>query len=178
VLSRAQHPSWSAEAALASMERAWTEDESLPSDLVNRLLKFLTDQREDLAAVYEPPHFVHGDCHAHQFFIESRGGAWRVSGVVDIEVASAGDSGMDVGKFSKEMAPRYDSSTRWWVPFFEGYGGEPSFELMKLRLAGSPHITFIVYGEHSWPGTRAEITRHILDAADWEHLFDTRRIGR
>ena len=46
-----------------------------------------------LRSSYEPPRFVHGDCHANAFFLVEEAGLWRVTGTVDMEVASAGDVG-------------------------------------------------------------------------------------
>ena len=48
---------------------------------------------ERLRSSYDPPRFVHGDCHANAFFLVEEEGSWRVTGTVDMEVASSGDAG-------------------------------------------------------------------------------------
>jgi aminoglycoside phosphotransferase (APT) family kinase protein len=129
-----------------------------------------------LAEAYQPPRFTHGDCHASQFFLYQADEEWRVSGVVDMEVSSGGDCGADLVKFCLEMAGTFPAATRWWDAFFEGYGGAPSLDLLKLRFLAAHHINFVCYGDQSWPGTREEIVRHILKAENWETLFDMTQI--
>jgi hypothetical protein len=57
---------------------------------------------------------------------------------------------------------------------FEGYGREPDFDLIRLLLIGHAQINFTCLGDRSWPGTRADILRHILSSRTWDELFDLR----
>src|SRR6185503_8905519 len=92
-----QHPIWSARVwqqnALATLQR---EGSQLPYIIVDRLRPLLAESEQALAPAYARPRFTHGDCWAHQFFIFESDGGWHVSGVVDMEVASAGDSESDL----------------------------------------------------------------------------------
>ena len=123
-----------------------------------------------LKSCYEPPRFVHGDCHANAFFLVKEGGAWRVTGTVDMEVASAGDVGEDLMKLCIELATVLPASGRWWDALFDGYGSEPEFELLKLRLLGATPADFAWTGR--WPESWDAIVRHITGAGSWYELFD------
>lgn len=164
-----QHRCWTAAQrqrdVLALLYRA---DAPLPDQLVRRLEPLFSHMAERLAAAYEPPRFVHGDCHAHQFFVFEENGAWRVSGVVDMEVASAGDSVEDLLHFCMELAALLSPATRWWQPFFAAYGAPPPFDLFRLRLLGVTPEEFAAY---RWPGTWAAILERLLAAGDWDALF-------
>ncbi len=137
--------------------------------LVHTTMEALFETMEErLAAEYEPPHFVHGDCHAHQFFVEHAAGRWQVTGMVDLEVASSGDCGEDLLKFCLELAPLMPPATRWWESFFGGYGRVPDFELFRLRLLGISGVEYEVTG---WPGTHTDVLAHVLNARSWDDLF-------
>ena len=116
------------------------------------------------------PRFVHGDCHASAFFLAHAGGAWRVTGTVDMEVASAGDVGEDLMKLCIELAAILPASDRWWEALFDGYGATPEFDLLKLRLLGSEPAEFAWIDR--WPKQWNDIVRHILNARSWSQLFD------
>ena len=125
---------------------------------------------DELQSSYEPPRFVHGDCHASTFFLVEAVGAWRVTGVVDMEVASAGDVGEDLMKLCIALAADLPASTRWWEALFDGYGTRPEFDLLKLRLLGSEPAEFAWTSR--WPKPWEETVRHILNAGSWSELFD------
>jgi aminoglycoside phosphotransferase (APT) family kinase protein len=164
-----QHTCWTAEQAqrdaLSSLER---DRPRLPPALADQLQARFAALADALAAECAPPHFVHGDCHAHQLFLTD-----RVSGVVDMEVASAGDCGFDLMKFALEMAATFSPDTRWWEPFFAGYGGPPDFELLKLRLLAAGEDNYTCLGPDGWPGARQDILARLLAARDWRALFTT-----
>ena len=120
------------------------------------------------------PTFVHGDCHAHQFYLCQWDGHWTVSGVLDMEVASAGDCGEHFLKICAEMSRRYGVGTEWWQPLFDGYGGEPDFDLLKLRYLASAQLELSPHPYTSVPGLRELAVKNILKARDWRGLFDLR----
>jgi aminoglycoside phosphotransferase (APT) family kinase protein len=161
-----QHRCWTARARrhdAESMLRAAGAD--LPATLVRRLAARFAAMEPVLAAAYDPPRFVHGDCHAHQVFLVPVDGAWRVTGVLDLEVASAGDAVEDLLKLCVELAVAAPAGTRWWEALFAGYGGAPPFAPFRLRLAG------MAAAEIGWPGSRAAVLERILAATSWETLF-------
>jgi aminoglycoside phosphotransferase len=145
------HRCWTAAArqrhALAILER---EKGQLSPALVQPVEERLGRIEEALAPAYQPPRFTHGDCHAHQFFLVPAGDGWQVTGVVDLEVASAGDCGEDLLKLGIELAAVLAPATRWWEALFDGYGGEPSFALHRLRLLGTSPAEF-EFAARGWP---------------------------
>ncbi len=166
-----QHRCWTAEArerlARETLER---EAAGLSADVRARLDRAFASMGERLRPSYEPPRFVHGDCHASAFFLVEADGAWRVIGTVDMEVASAGDAGEDLMKLCIELATALPASSRWWDALFEGYGAEPDFELLKLRLLGATPADFAWTG--GWPESWDAVVRHVLDARSWRELLD------
>jgi hypothetical protein len=99
---------------------------------------------------------------------------WRVTGFVDMEVASAGDPITDLVTFAIEMAAHFPVSSRWWEPLFVGYGRTPDFWRFKLRLLARHEASLKCHGEARWPGTREENLRDLLAAEGWVALFQTR----
>jgi aminoglycoside phosphotransferase len=167
--TRWHHRCWTAQQrqrdAVLMLER---EAPELPPAVISALEPWFVTMAARLMEAYDPPHFVHGDCHAHQFFVGRTEAGWRVAGLVDLEVASNGDSAEDLLKVCVELAPALPATTRWWESLFAGYGGVPDFDLVRLRLLGMSGAEFRVTG---WPGTRAEILTHILEARSWAALF-------
>ncbi len=165
-----QHPIWTAKRRQKNALAMLREDATkLPGELVKRLEVIFATMEDALASAYNPPHFAHGDCHAHQFFLYQEAGRWQVSGFIDMEVASAGDCTQDLVTFATEMARDLPITTRWWEPFFAGYDGEPDFELFRLRFLGTTDdiLEFVLH----WRGTKEEFLMHVLSATDWETLF-------
>jgi hypothetical protein len=103
-------------------------------------------------------------------------GEWRVTGVVDMEVASAGDCGNDLLKLFLELAGTLPAQTRWWEAFFAGYGPGLNFALHKLRMAAAGHVNYTCLGPLAWPGSRAQILAHVLAAKEWAELLNTLRM--
>jgi hypothetical protein len=133
--SRWQHPIWSARqrqrTALAQLQQ---EQSKLSPQTTRQLSKLFSRIEEVLAADYQPPRFTHGDCHAHQFYLYQNEVRTRmVSGGVDLEVASAGDSTQDLVKIAIEMVREFPGRD-WWTPLFAGYAKEPNFDTFRLRL--------------------------------------------
>lgn len=126
-----------------------------------------------LRQAYQPLRFVHGDCHANVFFIDHATAA--VSGVIDMENCSAGAPEFDFVKLFIELAGHLGAADEWWAQLFAGYGDEPDFDLIRLLMIGHAHINYTCLGEHAWPGTRADVLRHIVAARDWNQLFDITR---
>jgi aminoglycoside phosphotransferase (APT) family kinase protein len=116
----------------------------------------------------QPPGFVHGDCHAHQIFLTNDG----VSGIVDMEVASAGDPMFDLMKFSLEMAMLYAPATRWWEPFFAGYGGAPVFEHLQARMLTASYDNYQCLAPRGWACSHAQIVARLRAATDWPSLLN------
>ena len=146
---------------------------SLPDDLRQVLRSETLSMGARLASAYTPPHFVQGDCHAHQFFVDTDRDGVHVTGVVDMEVASAGDSGEDLLHLFMEPSHRLPVESRWWEKFFAGYG-ELHFDLFRLRMLGVTPIEFQV---SHWPGSYEQILRHILRARSWYEIFSLSDIG-
>jgi Ser/Thr protein kinase RdoA (MazF antagonist) len=164
-----QHPVWTFGAFEREAKQSFQMDrQTLPTSLLDEVEVFYNQHAADLAQSYAQPRFVHGDCHAEQFFLYGTDEGWKVSGVVDMEVASAGDCGADFLKFGIEMAALFPADTFWWQPLFEGYGHEPSFDLIKLRMLVAQHHNY----SWIWSGTRKAIVRHVLMAKDWYALYD------
>ncbi|MEO8611442.1 MAG: aminoglycoside phosphotransferase family protein [Chloroflexota bacterium] len=161
-----QHRCWSAaqrqKNALAYLESIRS---SLSPELSQRLENHFSTMAEKLASDYQPPHFTHGDCHAHQFFLKPDGGAWIVTGVVDMEVASAGDTGEDWLHLLIELSSQFAPDSHWWKSLFNGYGAPPNFEGLRLRmLAVEPP-------EFGLDSVNEKLIENLLDAKDWEALF-------
>lgn len=167
-----QHPIWSAGRAQCNA-LAWLEAErgSLSPALVARVEPLFYEMADILAPAYRPPHFTHGDCHAEQFFLSGEGADWRVTGCVDLEVASSGASEADLAKFALEMAVRFTPETRWWEPFFAGYGQVPDFERFRLWFLSAGEPSFRCYGEDRWPATWEATLSHLVGARNWKTLF-------
>jgi hypothetical protein len=64
-------------------------------------------------------------------------------------------------------------TTRWWEPFFAGYGTVPDFELFRLHMLTFGEPSYKCFGPDRWPGTRQEILARVLAADRWEALFVT-----
>jgi aminoglycoside phosphotransferase (APT) family kinase protein len=124
-----------------------------------------------LAGAYRPPRFTHGDCHAHQFFVVHEESGWRVTGVVDMEVSSAGDCVEDLMKFSIELAQSLEFYTRWWEALFAGYGGAPDFDAFRLRLLGAAPLEYGPSGKWVQTNNREAMVLRLLQAPDWPSLF-------
>jgi aminoglycoside phosphotransferase len=169
-----QHPAWSAEVcqrnALAMLER---DRPRLSVGLAERLHTLFASLHEVLAPAYQPLRFVQTNMHSHQFYLERAGADWRVTGVLDMEVASAGSSYFDLVAFALEMAAFHPVSTRWWEPFWGGYGGEPDFELFRAHMLAFGEESFKCFGPERWPGARQEIIGRLFSAEKWEALFVT-----
>ena len=168
------HPIWTFGEWEKTARARWKRDEAVAApETVAKAREFHSLHEAEMKAAYEPPHFTHGDCHAWQFFLDREKGRWVVTGVVDMEVASSGNADFDFDKMFEGLPPTLDAATRWWEPLFEGYGREPSFDLVKLRLAASG-LGGWGDGYRPWPGTREQVLAHVLNARDWSELFDFR----
>jgi aminoglycoside phosphotransferase len=169
-----QHSVWSAQVcqrnALAMLER---DRKRLSLEVANELQALFGSLAERLAPAYQPLRFVQANMHSHQFFLEPQDDDWRVTGMLDMEVASAGDSMFDLVAFALEMAAFHPVSTRWWEPFFHGYNAMPDFELFRLHMLTFSEESFKCFGPDRWPGTRQEILARLLTAKTWEALFVT-----
>jgi Ser/Thr protein kinase RdoA (MazF antagonist) len=166
-----QHYIWTIDAFRRMAFETWEANRGTVSvGLLDRAREFYAQAEDSLKAEYEPPRFVHGDCHAHQFFICAENGDWKVAGVVDMEVASAGDYGEDFDKLGIELAGRFPSGNDWWTPLFAGYGRTPPFEPMELRFAALAYDADYL-GRHNWPGTKEQRLARIIDARDWKELL-------
>lgn len=170
--SRWRHAIWVPETLKECALRKWASDRGkIPAAILDRAIELYSSEEQSLQAEYLPPRFTHGDCHAHQFFVQGSGTDWEVTGVVDMEVASAGDYGADFTKFGLELAGRFPSGKDWWSPLLAGYGRCPPIGPTKLRLAVNNYDADYL-APHNWPGTPASRLAHILAARDWTSLFD------
>jgi aminoglycoside phosphotransferase (APT) family kinase protein len=167
-----QHRNWTPQArqrnALALLA---TRGSELTPELRDRLNRLFASMAETLEAGATGPRFVHGDCHAHQFFVDASGVEPQVRGVVDMEVASAGDPIEDVLKFSLEVAPILPARTRWWQAVFDGYGQQPDFSLFQLRMLGCSPEEFACVRPRGAARPWVDVVRHVLAANTWLDLF-------
>jgi aminoglycoside phosphotransferase (APT) family kinase protein len=167
-----QHRGWTPQArqrnALALLA---TRGSELTPALADRLHELFASMAERLEANSTAPRFVHGDCHAHQVFVEAGGAAPEVTGVVDMEVASAGDPIEDLLKLSLELAPILPARTRWWQALFDGYGQEPDYDLFQLRMLGCSPEEFACVRPAAAARPWVEVVRHVLAANTWQDLF-------
>lgn len=169
-----QHSSWSAKKtqqdALTTLE---ADQPRISTELATQLHTLFSNLSVSLAEAFNPPHFVQVNCHANQYYLAQGKDNWYVSGCLDMEVASAGCTLYDLAGFSIEMAAFFPSSTYWWQPFFQGYGQEPDFNMLKLLMLSFHETAFKIYGETRWTGTRQEILSRLLAASNWYELFTT-----
>lgn len=167
-----QHRSWSPHArqtnALALLAARGAE---LTPELGDRLHRLFESTAETLESSSLTPRFVHGDCHVHQFFVDTSGAEPKVTGVVDMEVASAGDPIEDLLKFCLEVAAILPAQTRWWQALFDGYGQEPEYTLFRLRMLGCSPEEFACVRPGSAERPWGDVVRHILAADTWLDLF-------
>jgi len=94
-------------------------------------------------------------------------GNWSISGIVDMEVASAGDPYSDLVSLCAGLAQRLPAAERWWIPLFMGYGSEPDINLVRLYML----VGWYPYQADVWPGVGENAFRHLLQAENWETLF-------
>lgn len=169
-----QHQIWRFERFLPDVMRTWAEDRDLVRPAVmDRVADLLADTVNDVRSAFTPPRFTHGDCHANGFFLERAGSDWVVTGVLDLEVASAACPLFDFTKLFIEVAGHLTGSGYlWWEPLFAGYEQPLDFDLARLFLASARHINYASHGIHAWPGDREDIVKHILAATSWAELFN------
>lgn len=167
-----QHRCWSAPqrqrdalGTLAAIRAA------MPPAIATQLEALLGGMATALAPAYQPPRFVHGDCHAHQFFLYRESDRWVVSGVIDMEVSSSGDCGEDFLQLFAELATVLSPATRWWETFFAGYGQVPSFAPVRLRFLGTTPAQYAWLAERGWPVAWRDTIGHFLRATNWEELL-------
>jgi aminoglycoside phosphotransferase (APT) family kinase protein len=167
-----QHRCWSAKTREAEAWRQLQADEPLLTEETRTESQQACSQISSrLMDAYHPPRFTHGDCHAHQFFLTQNKAGWQVTGVLDMEVSSAGDSGEDLIKISLELAQRLDHKTFWWESLFAGYGVVPDFEAFRLRLLGVEPREFGPLGKWIQTPSREARLQRFLQARDWQSLF-------
>lgn len=168
-----QHRCWSAQTREARAFRQLQADEAQLTEATRAKVKQACSHiSTQLANAYRPPRFTHGDCHAHQFFLVRHGAGWRVTGVLDMEVSSAGDCGEDLIKISLELAQTLDNATRWWEALFSGYGAMPDLEAFRLRLLSVAPIEYGPPGKWVRTQSREAMLQRFLGASDWSSLFE------
>jgi aminoglycoside phosphotransferase (APT) family kinase protein len=150
------------------------ETAGLPTALRREIEARLSQMADGIRSEYEPPRFTQGDSHASHYLVDVRGGP-HVTGVVDMEVASAGNPVYDLILIVTELMARVDARTQWWEPFFAGYGGAPDLERFRLGLLSTGEANFKAHGEGRWPATPAETYRGLLAAKTWAELFSANR---
>jgi aminoglycoside phosphotransferase (APT) family kinase protein len=146
----------------------------LSPELVAELEPPYTTMGASVAHEYEPPRFTHGDCHASHFFVD--GGRNAVTGVIDMEVASAGNPVSDLNDIAIELMARFEARTRWWEPLFAGYEDVPDLERFRLELLTTGEPNFLAHGSERWPANLEETYRALLRARGWAELFSANRL--
>jgi Ser/Thr protein kinase RdoA (MazF antagonist) len=163
-----KHPIWDPTAwqknALFLLEH---EKDSFSPSLLQSLYEIFSNSLHILSSAYIPPRFTHGDCWAEQFFLEKIDNSWEVTGVVDMEVASAGDCESDLIHLFLQIASLMKLKSHWWKMFFEGYQSEPDFLQFQTRLLATTEAEF----QGMWPGSRIERLAHILSSCNYSDLF-------
>ncbi len=166
-----QHRCWTVESRQNhARDTLEAEAAKLSEDVRARLDRAIATMPDRLGSCFEPPRFVHGDCHANSFFLVEDGDNWQVTGPLDLEVASAGDAGEDLAKLCVELAALLPACDHWWEALFDGYGATPEFDLIKLRLLGAEPSEFAWID--GWPGCWNDVVQRILNARSWKQLFD------
>jgi Ser/Thr protein kinase RdoA (MazF antagonist) len=167
-----QHRCWSAKTRQAEACRQLQADEAqLGGPIRVEAEQACSQISSRLANAYQPPRFTHGDCHAHQFFLVRNEMGWHVTGVLDMEVSSAGDCGEDLIKLSIELGQRLGYATHWWEALFSGYGVAPDLEAFRLRLLSVAPVEYGSLGQWVRTQSREAMWRHVLAARDWSSLF-------
>lgn len=166
--ARWHHQIWTVE-QLQKNTHAWIQAklQGGSMQLLQQIERQVQQMPEILTPAYVPPHFTHGDCGPDQIFMIRENGHWQVSALLDMEVASAGDTGADLVSFCTRLAQRFPTTSSWWLPFFEGYGHVPDFEGFRLRMLSG----WYPYEASFWPGTGEIAFWHLLRASNWETLF-------
>jgi len=151
---------------------------NVPQPIIDGAKAFYNENRHIFESLYTPYVFIHGDCHASQFFVDyDQTEGWQVTGVVDMEVASAGTPVADWGKIIIELSAKayyskYYKDFAWWEPLFKGYGGPFDFTALKVGLLTAGGDNFAC---QDWPMDFSKIYQHIFNATDWRSLFDLTR---
>lgn len=168
-----QHPIWTFERFLLESMRTWSTDaQTVPGSVMDTVMRLFADNVTAVRRSFSPARFTHGDCHANQFFLASSPMGWRVTGVLDLEVASSGCTLFDFVKFFIEMRGTFAGSGYcWWQPLFVGYGHEPDFDVVRVLLASASSMSYTCGDWDGWPPTRAEVLRLVTSATDWHHLL-------
>jgi aminoglycoside phosphotransferase (APT) family kinase protein len=167
-----QHRCWSAQVREAgAANQLQSEQHQLAPEIYAEARQICWQISARLANAYQPPRFTHGDCHAHQFFLTRQESSWQVTGVVDMEVSSAGDCGEDLVKICIELAQRFDYDTAWWKWLFAGYGSVPDLEAFRLRLLGVAPLEYGNTGKWIRTQDREKILQRILYTREWDALF-------
>jgi len=131
---------------------------------------FVAEHLPRAVAAMADPRFVHGDCHAHQFFCDPDD-AHRITGVIDLECAQSSERGPDFLKLFIELTGHFAPRTDWIDPFWDGYGEVYDFDLLRLYLLIFQQVNFKCYPpSRAWPGDREKIVRHLLTARDYHTL--------
>ncbi|MCL4384405.1 aminoglycoside phosphotransferase family protein [Patescibacteria group bacterium] len=158
------HRGWSLEGRLETTD-GLMEKELAGNTLAQETVKrFLDEQRGQMAEEYQQVSFIHGDCHPRHFFAEKSSHGWRISGLVDMENASVGDSVDDlVGFFRGLKGEGY--SPAFWEAFLSGYGVKLNIETFKARLLS-------LQKQKLYPNIDVVAAyQKILEAKSWGGLF-------
>lgn len=150
------------------------ESRGLSEDVRSEVERRCSVMAEQIRWEFEPPRFTQGDSRASHYFVDLRGGA-HVTGVVDMEVASSGDPVYDLILIAIELMARLDARTRWWEPFFAGYGDAPDLERFRLGLLATDEPNFKAHGPERWPATLEQTYRALIAASTWDELFSANR---
>jgi Ser/Thr protein kinase RdoA (MazF antagonist) len=168
-----QHRCWSAKTREVEACKQLQADEAFLTEATRTKSQQACSQISSrLIDAYQPPRFTHGDCHAHQFFLSRNRAGWQITGLLDMEVSSAGDSGEDLIKISLELAQRLDHKTCWWEALFTGYGTVPNLESFQLRMLGVAPVEYGFLGKWIRTPNREAMLQRLLQARDWSSLFE------
>jgi Ser/Thr protein kinase RdoA (MazF antagonist) len=167
-----RHPVHEASAAQRfALQLHQREAPDLSPEVRAEVERWLSRLADSVAGEYHPPRFVHGDFHAGHLWVRRMNGSWTASGAVDMEVASSGAVFEDLNAFAVEMMARFRTSTRWWEPFFFGYGSVPDLDRFRLALLATGGPSLRCHGLTRWPASMNATRRGLLAANSWSELF-------
>lgn len=163
-----QHPIWTLSVAEHALQE-WVQlqRDKLSTSLFAELEQKARQAHDLLAPSYAVPCFTQGDCGIDQIMVMKEQDHWRVSALLDMEVASAGDCISDIVSLCVSLAQVLPETLYWWQPLFEGYGEVPDFEGFRIRLLRD----WYPFDANIWPGTGENMITHLLHAQNWEPLF-------
>lgn len=122
-------------------------------------------------ADYRPPCFVINNYHPFHIHVARDSCGWQITGLYDLEAASAGNSTFDLVGNELQLTPVL-GDLRWRSVFYDAYGRWPALETYKTLLTIFLLIDLGAAASAMVPD-RDWLVRelpNLISATDWEHL--------